>query len=161
MPANQEFTEAIKENEGIIYKVTFMYTDNLEDRKDLYQEIVYQLWKSFDTFKGNSKLSTWIYRVALNTSVTYLDKRKKRGQQVPINSELLNRLETSEKASDEKLKLLYEHIKRLNDIEKAIILLYLEGKNYEEIAGITGFSKTNVGTRLNRIKEKLRQQVKA
>ena len=153
------FVAIIKENEGILYKITRVYTDTTEDQKDLYQEIVYQLWKSFDSFKGNSKISTWMYRIALNTSIASLNKRKKKVQQVNLDFELLQVIEEKDTIIEEQLNLLYKTIKQLNVIEKGLILLFLEGKSYEEIALITGFSNSNVGTRLSRIKKKLKTNI--
>ena len=153
------FVAIIKENEGILYKITRVYTDTIEDQKDLYQEIVYQLWKSFDSFKGNSKISTWMYRIALNTSIASLNKRKKKIQQANLDFELLHVIEEKDTIIEEQLNLLYTTIKQLNVIEKGLILLFLEGKSYEEIALITGFSNSNVGTRLSRIKKKLKTNI--
>lgn len=160
MHTKKEFVQNIKENEGIIYKVTRIYSNNREDQKDLYQEIVYQLWKSYESFKGQSKISTWMYRIALNTSITHLKKEKRKDNQVPIDTALLNRMEQIDTLVEERITLLYAHIKKLSIIEKGIILLHLEGKNYDEIATITGFTPTNVGTRLARIKQKLKTQIK-
>ena len=153
------FIAIIKENEGIIYKITRVYTDNSENQKDLYQEIVYQLWKSFNSFKGNSKISTWMYRIALNTAITYLNKSKKKVQQVRLNFDLLNPIDEKDNSTEERLEVLYAMIKQLNVIEKGLILLLLEGKSYDEIAIITGFSSSNVGTRLSRIKKKLKENI--
>jgi len=160
MPKQQEFITLIKENEGVIFKVTLVYTFNEEDQKDLYQEIVYQLWKSFDSFRGDAKISTWMYRIALNTAITNLKKEKRSGKKVPIDDDLLSRIDHIDTLMDDRIKVLYIHIKKLNTIEKGIVLLYLEGKSYDEISTITGFSTTNVGTRLNRIKQKLKSQIK-
>jgi RNA polymerase sigma factor (sigma-70 family) len=160
MHTEEEFINTIKENEGLIYKVAKLYTSNKEDEQDLYQEIIYQLWKSFGSFRNDSKISTWMYRIALNTSIASLNKAKKRGIQIPINETLLNRADISDTMKQEKVDELYMQIKKLNPIEKGIILLYLEGNNYNEIAAITGFTSTNVGTRLSRIKEKLIAQIK-
>ncbi len=154
------FVSIIKEHEGIIYKITSVYTDTREDQKDLYQEIVYQLWKSFDSFKGNSKISTWIYRIALNTSITNLNKGKKKVQQVHLDFELLPVVDQKDTLIEERLSLLHKTIKQLNVIEKGLILLFLEGKSYDEIAIITGFTSSNVGTRLSRIKKKLKENIK-
>ena len=159
MQKQQHFVKLIKENEGIVFKIALVYAFNEEDQKDLYQEIVYQLWKSFDSFRGDAKVSTWMYRIALNTSITHLKKEKKKGSRVPIDSVLLNKIEHIDTLMDERIQLLYKHIKQLNTIEKGVVLLYLEGKNYEEIAAITGFTVSNVGTRLNRIKQKLKSQI--
>jgi len=159
MTKQQAFTELIKKNQGLIFKITSVYTNAREDQKDLYQEIVYQLWKSYKTFKGNSKISTWMYRVALNTSITFLKKGKKSGIQVPIEQLFTHKTEQEDTILEDRIALLYDQIKKLNIIEKGIVLLYLEGKSYDNIAEITGFTKTNVGTRLSRIKEKLKTQI--
>ena len=160
MQIKEEFIQNIKENEGIIYKITRIYSNNTEDQKDLYQEIVYQLWRSYKSFKGKSKISTWMYRIALNTSITHLKKEKRKGDQISFETVLLNRMEQIDTVMEERIKLLYAHIKNLNIVEKGIILLHLEGKNYDEIASITGFTATNVGTRLGRIKQKLKSEIK-
>lgn len=160
MQKQQNFIKLIKENEGIIYKITLVYAFNEDDQKDLYQEIVYQLWKSFDSFRGGSKISTWMYRIALNTSITRLKKEKRNGDRVSFDSELLEKIDQIDTIMEDRIKLLYSHIKQLNTVEKGLILLYLEGNNYDEIAAITGFTSSNVGTRLNRIKKKLKSQIK-
>ena len=160
MHTKKEFIKDIQENEGIIYKVTRIYSNNSEDQKDLYQEIVYQLWKSYSSFKGDSKVSTWMYRVALNTAISHLKKEKRKGHQVDLEKVLRDRIEHVDTIMEERIALLYAHIKNLSIVERGIILLYLEDKNYEEIASITGFSSTNIGTRINRIKQKLKAQVK-
>ena len=100
-----------------------------------------------------------MYRIALNTSITHLNKEKRKGNQIPIDQVLLNRMDEVDSIKEERVQLLYHHIKQLNTVEKGLILLYLEGKNYEEIAKITGFSHTNVGTRLGRIKQKLKSRI--
>lgn len=159
MDTKRHFTKVIKENEGLIFKITTLYTNSVEDRRDLYQEIVYQLWKSFSSFQGQSKISTWIYRVALNTSIYVLKKDKRKLATVPIDIETLKFVDDFDETEAKRLKTLYDHIHQLTLLEKGIILLYLEGKNHEEIASITGLSKTNVGTKLSRIKEKLKAKI--
>lgn len=159
MSSKEAFIDIIRANEGLIYKVAKVYTNSREDEQDLYQEIVYQLWKSFDSFRHESKVSTWMYRVALNTSIAHLSKHKKRGNQLPIEYALLSRVEQYDPLTEERIGILYAQIKNLDTVEKGLILLYLEGKNYEEIASITGFTATNVGTRLSRIKQKLKSQI--
>jgi RNA polymerase sigma factor (sigma-70 family) len=160
MHSKKEFIEIIQENEGLIYKVAKVYTNSKEDEQDLYQEIVFQLWKSFSSFRNESKISTWMYRIALNTSIAHLNKEKRKGNHLPINEVLLNRTDTNDTLKEEQIEVLYARIKKLNTIEKGIILLYLEGKTYDEIAIITGFTSTNVGTRLGRIKQKIISQIK-
>ncbi|MBG6129662.1 RNA polymerase sigma-70 factor (ECF subfamily) [Aquimarina sp. EL_43] len=159
MSKEYEFTRIIKENEGVIFKITTIYTNNYEDQKDLYQEIVYQLWKSYDSFKGDSKISTWMYRVGLNTAITRLKKEKRRGNQIEIYDVIMRQTEQYDTGFEERLKKLYAHIHNLNELDKGLILLLLEGKKYEEIAAITGLSPTNVGTKISRIKQKLKTQI--
>ncbi|HET7002301.1 MAG TPA: sigma-70 family RNA polymerase sigma factor [Puia sp.] len=158
MTDKTNFVRVIQENEDLIYKISKLYTDRREDEQDLYQEIVYQLWKSFDSFRNESRISTWIYRIALNTAIAYLNKEKRRGRTQPINEMILNR--TDDLIRDDRYETLYSQIRKLNTIEKGIILLYLEGKSYEEMALITGFTSTNIGTRLARIKQKMITQIK-
>ncbi len=159
MQDETEFVALIKTHKGILFKVSNIYSDNYEDQKDLYQEIVFQLWKSFGSFRGESKISTWIYRIALNTSITHIRKKKKRGHQVDIDFELLNRADEQDTIIEEQMKILNAHIGKLSVVEKGLIILHLDGKNYDEIASITGFTATNVGTRLFRIKQKLKTQI--
>lgn len=158
MSIEEAFTQIIKDNEGILYKISRIYCDNTEDQADLYQEIVFQLWKSFENFRGDAKISTWMYRIALNTALFHSKQSKKRGRNVSLDKIVLKQ-ENYDPVMEERLKVLYQQIRRLNDIDKGVILLFLEGKKYEEIARITGLSTTNIGTRLGRIKDKLRKQI--
>ncbi len=159
MNKKEAFTTAIKDNEGSIYKIASVYTNNVEDRADLVQEIIYQLWKSFDTFNQRSSLSTWMYRVAMNVAIYHLKSAKRRVQTVSIDDQLLNFREVGNGDEEERWKLLKQSVDRLNLLDKGIVILYLEGKSYEEIAEVVGISVTNVGTKLSRIKEKLKQQI--
>lgn len=154
-----DFLSTIKEHEGIIYKVVRIYADQHVDQQDLYQEIVYQLWKSFHSFEGKSKISTWIYRVALNTSLAYINLKKKHSGKISIHDIELQFEDKIDTQMEDRIDEMYKQIKNLNEIDRAIIFLFLEGKNYEEIASICGFSESNVGTRLNRIRQKLKYQV--
>jgi len=158
MAKEADFYQMIKNHEGIIYKITRLYCDTYEDQMDLYQEIVYQLWKGYGSFRGDSKQSTWMYRVALNTAFTYLRKEKKKGKNVGLEHIQLP-YEIKDSLLEERLTKMYAQIKQLPDIEKGIILLLLEGKKYEEIAKITGFSRSNVATRISRTKDKLRKRL--
>jgi RNA polymerase sigma-70 factor (ECF subfamily) len=159
MDAETAFVEIIQQNEALVYKVTKMFANGKEDGQDLYQEIVYQLWKSFGTFRHESKITTWMYRIALNTAVTFSHKEKRHKNRVPVDETLLNTPAINDALKEERTTLLYTQLRRLDTIEKGIILLYLDGKTYEEIAAITGFSATNVGTRLGRIKQKIKSQI--
>ena len=154
----QEFVELISEHRGIIHKVCNVYHDNTEDRQDLFQDIVLQLWQSYPQFKGESKVSTWLYRVALNTAISSLRRQR------PVTSELgtaSNYVEAQPGSSrNENKELLRVLINSLNKVEKSLILLYLENKTYEEIAEITGMTKSNVSVRLVRIRKKLAELYK-
>lgn len=154
----KRFTQLIKDHEGIIYKISRAYCDRSEDQKDLHQDIVLQLWKGFDSFRGDSKPSTWMYRVALNTAFTFLRKEKRKGNAVSLDYVHLT-YEPHDPILEDRIKEMYAQIRALNDVEKGIMLLLLEGKKYEEIAEVIGFTRTAVGTRISRIKEKLKQQL--
>ena len=153
-----EFLKLLSENQGIIYKTCHVYADSREDKDDLKQEIILQLWKSYPEFKGKSKFSTWMYRIAFNTAITNIRKSK----QNPI-IEALSGTEQSfaEKENidylNEDINNLYKAIAKLKDVEKAIIMLYLEEKNYKEIGEIIGISEKYVSVRLVRSKEKLKK----
>lgn len=159
MPKEKEFVRIIKQHEGVIFKISTMYTDNRDDQKDLYQDVVFQLWKSFDSFRAESKISTWMYRIALNTALTRLKKSKRMKHSVSIDKVVLQETENYDPEFEDRLRILYAHIKQLNVIEKGLMLLLLEGKKYEEIAEITGLSPSNVGTKISRIKQKLAKQI--
>lgn len=158
----EDFLQNITQNQGIIHKVTRIYCDNEDDRKDLFQEILIQLWKSYDKFREQSKFSTWMYRVAINTAITNFKREAKSRKKSEIGKDLY--LLADEPYDDEKeehLKLLYEAINQLTGIEKSITLLYLEDKQYEEISEITGISQNYVRVKMNRIKKKLESFVKS
>ncbi|HZI24090.1 MAG TPA: sigma-70 family RNA polymerase sigma factor [Chryseolinea sp.] len=150
----KEFVDVLNNHRGLIYKVCHLYCDDPEDRKDLFQEIVLQVWKSLGNFRQESSIGTWMYRIALNTAITHLRKEKRSGGKVSLDGIDIPELnEDSEK--EEQLKQLFKAIENLDRIDKSIILLHLEEKSYEEISEITGLTRTNVGVRLNRIKAKL------
>lgn len=150
-------TQFILPYAGIIIKICRAYTDSEEDFKDYYQEICFQLWKSRDNFKGNSKWSTWVYRVSLNVSLSLLKKDKKVNKKSVELPEVEDNLQPdSHPFNDESLKLLYQAIKKLPDLDRAIILLYLEEKSYQEISEIIGLSANNIGVKITRIKKKLK-----
>jgi RNA polymerase sigma factor (sigma-70 family) len=153
------FIRIIQEHDGLIRKVARVYAKTAEDIRDLYQDIVYQLWKSFPSFKNESKISTWMYRVALNTSFNHLNREKANRDHIPLDELPIDQSDTTDTLMDDRSEILFGLIKKLNDIEKGIILLYLEGKSYDEIAAITGFSASNVGTRMGRIRQKMISQI--
>ena len=159
MNSKETFIAAIKENEGIIFKIASVYTNSVEDKNDLVQEVIYQLWKSYPSFNHKSGLSTWMYRVALNVAIYQLKTSKRRISTVAIEDEVLDYEETNDAAAEEKWKIFRQQIEQLNLLDKGIVTLYLDNKSYEEIAEIVGISPSNVGTRLSRIKEKLKTQI--
>lgn len=150
---DKDFVNMIKENDAIIYKVTSFYTDQEHPMGDLYQEIVINLWKSFPSFRGDSKYSTWIYRVSLNTCISFLRRTKNK----PVFVDFAFDIPQYDDQKTENLRELYTLINRLEKIERALVLLYLDDKSYKEIAEITGLTATNVATKLHRIKEKLKK----
>ncbi len=156
-----EFSKRIEESQGIIHKVCRMYCDNEEHRKDLFQEILIQLWKSYPSFKGDSKFSTWMYRVAINVSIQDLRKTKKKQQLFFQTNQFKDAsVEQKSEAIDEKLKLMHMAISGLNKVEKAIVMLHLEEKSNEEIADIVGITQNYVRVKMNRIKTKLSKTIK-
>lgn len=154
----QEFVSVIKTYERVIFKVCYVYTTPRAPLADLYQEVVINLWKAFPKFRHECKLSTWIYRIALNTCISFIRREKNVPEFISLPSDF-DRMDDDDE-SQAMLKQLYRLIDRLGQLEKSIVLLYLEEKNYEEIAEITGLTVTNVATRLSRIKEKLRKMNK-
>jgi RNA polymerase sigma-70 factor (ECF subfamily) len=158
MTKDQEFTRLIKENKGIIYKICNSYCADKDDRDDLAQEIIYNLWKSFDSFNDEFKFSTWMYRIALNVAISFYRQEKKFKNHNSISEGLIVFEDDSDakNETENNLQLLQNFINDLKEIDKAIILLYLDDKSHKEIAEITGFTDTNVATKINRIKDKLR-----
>jgi RNA polymerase sigma factor (sigma-70 family) len=153
----KDFMDRIIQNEDIIHKICNIYSSSYDDRKDMKQEIIYQLWRSFPSFRGRSKFQTWMYRVALNTAI-YFNRKK-----FPITTDLSNvEVEDDEgwKELEDKLRRLYLAIRTLDQLDRAIIFLYLEKHSYEQIGEITGISTKNVSVRIVRIKEKLKQIIK-
>ena len=151
------FVELLEKHQNIVHKVCRLYTNNEDAHNDLFQEISIQLWKAYPKFRGDAKFSTWMYRVSLNTAITLYRKSKRRvatqefeGVQFKIKAEEYDDTE------ERQLKLLYSAVQQLNDIEKALVFLYLEDKNYKEISETMGISEVNARVKMNRIKTKLR-----
>ena len=157
----KQFEKDISENELLIYKVCRIYAYTDADRKDLFQEIVIQLWKAYPNFNRQAKFSTWLYRVALNTAITGL--RKQKNFIIPYEPAALNTNISDDnysKAEEERLQQLYTAIEKLNEVEKAIVMLYMEDRQYDEMEDILGISQGNLRVKMNRIKEKLRELTK-
>ncbi|HUM52657.1 MAG TPA: RNA polymerase sigma factor [Chitinophagales bacterium] len=151
----QLFLQTINEHQRILHKVCRMYTSNQDDHNDLFQEMVLQLWKAFPSFRNEAKITTFMYRIALNTAISGI--RKKKVKTTELESISFQIQETTEENFNDELKLLYASIEQLSDVEKSIVLLFLEDKPYDEIAEITGISANYVAVKMNRIKEKLRK----
>jgi len=151
------YTTQILPYAAIIIKICRAYTDTQEDFEDYYQEVCLQIWRSKDNFKEQSAWSTWIYRLSLNVCLTFLKKKKNNKQNTP--SDLLpdEVLVDSRAFSDESLNQLYNAIRQLSEIDRGVILLYLEEKSYQEIADIIGTNTNNIGVRITRIKERLKK----
>lgn len=150
----REFIQLIQQHSGIIHKVCGLYVEGKENREDLFQEITLQAWKSYPRFQGNSLFSTWLYRVALNTAITFFKKQKRN----PIyhSAEEVPELTDSESDNrEEQFQLMYQAIAQLTDVDKALVLLYLEDFPYDEIATMMGISANHVAVKINRIKSKL------
>nr|WP_295928359.1 sigma-70 family RNA polymerase sigma factor [uncultured Dyadobacter sp.] len=146
------FLETIREHQRIIHKVSRLYRNGREDQQDLFQEIVYQLWRAFPGFRQEAKVSTWIYRIALNTAMATYRKQKP-----PISlSEHPPDLADAGEITSEREEWLLRALRTLGESERALISLYLEDYSYAEIASVTGISENYVGVKLNRIKEKLK-----
>ena len=148
-----EFLDLMDNHQRVVHSVCRTYTDNRTDHDDLFQEILTQLWQGYDRFQGNSKISTWIYRVSLYTAITYIKKVMKGREFQQTMKTNTHDLPKSEETDEE---LLMMAIKRLDESDRAIVLLYLDDKSYKEMAEILGLSESNVGVKLNRIKKKLK-----
>lgn len=151
-----DFIEIVEDNKKLIYKVSHMYCDSTIDKKDLFQDIISNLWISYPSFQNKSKISTWIYRVSLNTAITWFRDYTKQSKNIEYTNLIPNLTDETDSTIDELYDQLYSAINSLGKIDKAIMLLLLDEYSYEEIAEIIGISKTNVATKINRIKIKLR-----
>jgi RNA polymerase sigma-70 factor (ECF subfamily) len=151
------YTSSIAPYAGIIIKICRAYTDSQEDFEDYFQEVCLQIWRTKDQFREEAKWSTWIYRLSLNICLTMIKKKKNNRQHSVSNYEVPEAIEDNHAFSDESLNLLYDAIKQLSEVDRAVILLYLEEKPYKEIAEIIGTSHNNIAVRITRIKERLKK----
>ena len=151
------FVKLLEEHQNIVHKVCRLYTNNQDAHNDLFQEITIQLWKAYPKFRGDAKFSTWMYRVGLNTAITLYRKSKRR-----INTQEFDTVQFKIKSEEyddteeQQLKLLYNAVYQLNDIEKALVFLFLEDKNYKEISETLGITEVNARVKMNRVKTKLK-----
>jgi len=153
-----KFESLMDEHKRILYKVCHSYCRNRDDRDDLAQEIIIQLWRSFGGFDGRVRFSTWMYRIALNVAISFYRRESTRTRHVISDDErLLSAIDEGAGQTDE-LQLLYRFIEGLDPLNKALVLLYLDGNSYQEIAGVLGISETNVATKINRLKSTMKQE---
>lgn len=161
MPEDQERFQALLDNHrGILYKVCYSYCRNRDDREDLAQEIVVQLWCSFRRFDKRFRFSTWMYRIALNVAISYARRESTRARHMISDEARILTAADEAKSQPEELGLLYRFIERLDELNKALALLYLDGNSYEEIAGVLGISETNVATKINRLKNSMKRELR-
>lgn len=152
-----KFVTELESNQNIVHKVCSLYTNDRDSHNDLFQEITIQLWKAYPKFRGEAKFSTWMYRVALNTAITLYRKSKRRIKTQDYDS-VIYKIKTNDydDTEEKQLKLIYNAVKQLGDIDKALVFLYLENKDYAEIAATLGITEVNARVKMNRIKNKLR-----
>ncbi|MGO4289019.1 RNA polymerase sigma factor [Chitinophaga sp. RAB17] len=156
----KEFLELIEIHKGIIHKISKMYMDAEDDQQDLTQEIIYQLWKSFDSFQQQSRFSTWMYRVALNTALVFFKKEKKKMAVTDIMSEHIAMEENVTATKELQLSHFYKAVQKLERLEKALVFLHLENYSHKEIGENLGISEGNARTKLSRAKDKLKELIK-
>lgn len=160
MLLNEEtFTKILRSNKGILYKVANSYYKNVDDREDLIQEIIIQLWKAWPKYDDTYKVSTWMYRIALNVAISFYRKSNyQRNKSDTFNENLVSTTYKQSSDSTENIEQLYYFIAQLNELNKALILLYLEKYSYDEIGVTLGISTTNVATKISRIKKQLKEK---
>lgn len=156
----KQFLALVQKHKGILHKVGRMYMDTLEDREDLHQEIIIQLWKSYPNFKGQSEFSTWMYRVAVNTAITYFKKEKRRSDTFSYDIAKEPEQENYDPEKDKQLEIFYKAVQHLSPVEKAVILYFMEGLSHKEVGMQLGISEVNARVKLNRTKEKLQNIIK-
>lgn len=159
-PSKTDFLAQLEQHKLIIYKICNSYCKNASDRDDLAQEITYQLWRSFNHFNGSVKFSTWMYRVALNVAITFYRSTKTKQNIIMLDEPANEPVDNSDDYSENEnnIATLQQFISELKELDKALMILYLEEKTYSEISEILGITETNVATRISRIKEKLKQK---
>ena len=155
-----EFLTRIDSHKGILYKVSKMYMDSRDDQQDLFQEIICQLWKVYDTFRGESQFSMWMYRVAINTAIVFLKKEKRKVDKYEIPSENIREEENEATLKENQLEHFYKAVQKLDQIDKAVIFYQLEGFSHREIGENLGISEGNARVKLNRAKDKLKELIK-
>ena len=154
----ETFQHLVEEHKKILYKICNLYCRERDSRDDLAQEIMIQLWRSFSKFDGRCRFSTWMYRIALNVAISFYRRESTRTRYVISDEEHLLEAIDETKNRPEEIRLLYEFIEGLDPLSKALVLLYLDGNNYQEIADVLGISETNVATKISRLKSKLKRE---
>lgn len=154
-----DFLHLLQKHSGILHKIIRLYADDPEDRRDLYQEMLYESWRAFPAFRGEAAFSTWLYRVALNTALTFRRKALRRVALADIG-EAAQLPDAFNEPLSPRAELLYHAIRQLPEADRAIITLHLDGYANEEIAGITGLTKNNVAVKLHRIRTSLEERLK-
>lgn len=158
MGDDREFISLLARHQAVVHKVCCLYMDNAHDREDLFQEVVLQAWKSFGSFRGDAQFPTWLYRVALNTAITYF-KKERREEKVLTQLQPESYCEISYR-EDEQMQAMYKAIASLSKVDKALVALYLEDYDYKTIGEMMGISANNVAVKMNRIKAKLKEESK-
>jgi RNA polymerase sigma-70 factor (ECF subfamily) len=156
MLSEKEFVELLNNHQNIIHKICNVYMDSASDKEDLFQEITLQAWKSIKNFRGDAQFSTWLYRVALNTAITFFRKEKKQIQ--TTFTESFPESKDEHDPIEEQVRAMYKAIAALSKIDKALVMLYLDDYSYKEMAEVLGMTVTNVGVKMNRIKTKLKEE---
>lgn len=151
----EQFSNLVREHKSTIYTVCYMFSQDEEEVNDLFQETLINMWKGIDSFREESKISTWIYRVALNTCLLQERKKKKEGQKVPLSMDV-NFFE-DEDANIAQVRQLHQRISKLGLVDRALVMLWLDGSSYDEIGAVMGMSAQHVGVKLFRIKEQLKK----
>lgn len=152
-----QFVTELQDNQNIVHKVCTLYTNDRNSHNDLFQEITIQLWKAYPKFRGEAKFSTWMYRVALNTAITLYRKSKRRITTQDYESVIYKiKADEYDETEEQQLKLMYKAVRQLGDIDKALVFMYLEDKNYTEISETLGITEVNARVKMNRIKNKLK-----
>jgi len=158
---HSEFLRLVEDNKGILYKISGSYCRHAGDREDLVQEMIYQLWRSSDKYDHTQKFSTYMYRIALNVAISFYRRASRGGVKVELDADLHIAEDYGMGEPDERVDMLQQWVASLGELDKALMILYLEERPYREIAEIIGITETNVGTKLGRLKERLKKQLLA
>jgi RNA polymerase sigma factor (sigma-70 family) len=155
----ERFQARVEEHKKILYKICNSYCRDRDARDDLAQEIIIQLWQSFGKYDESRRFSTWMYRIALNVAISFYRRERTRTRHVISDEEHLLEAANETESQSEEIRVLYQFIEGLDPLNKALVLLYLDGNNYQEIAEVVGISETNVATKISRLKSKMKQEL--